>query len=571
MRYLAFVTDYDGTLASDGQVAADTVLALQRIRLSGRRTILVTGRRLDELLAVFPRVTLFDSIVAENGALVYSPRTKETVLLGKPPPPAFVQRLKQLGVEPIEVGRVIVATWLPHHTLVLQAIQEMGLELLIIFNKSAVMILPTGVNKATGLDYALRKLGLSFHEAVGIGDAENDHSFMERCECAVAVANAVPSIRQLAAFVTQGRAGEGLTELVDELIADDLTRLDGHLPHNLVTIGMRADETAVTIFPYRMNILIAGPSGSGKSTITAGIVERLIDRAYQVCVVDPEGDYGTMREVITLGDRQRAASLNEILSILEDPKSNLNVNLLGVALAERPEYFAQLFTSLRGLRTRTGRPHWIVLDEAHHFLPLEWVHCADILPRKSSEMVLVTVHPDHLPPPVLAMIDVVIAIGATPEKTLRNFSCATGHALTWPKGLKYTNNHAVAWFPGRGDCEPPFSMRIIAPRHDRIRHRRKYAEGNMHYHSFYFRGPENRHNLRAQNLTIFSQIAEGIDEQTWLFHLYRSDYSRWFRDAVKDPYLADQAARIEQRRNLHPEQTRHLMRRLIESRYTLPD
>ena len=62
------------------------------------------------------------------------------------------------------------------------------------FNKDAVMVLPAGVNKATGLDYALRKLGLSFHETVGIGDAENDHAFLQRCECAVAVSNAVPSI-----------------------------------------------------------------------------------------------------------------------------------------------------------------------------------------------------------------------------------------------------------------------------------------------------------------------------------------------------------------------------------------
>ena len=92
----------------------------------------------------------------------------------------------------------------------------------------------------------------------------------------------------------------------------------------------------------------------------------------------------------------------------------------------------------------------------------------------------------------------------------------------------------------------------------------------MHYHSFYFRGPHGRQNLKAQNLTVFSQLAEGIDEDTWLFHLQRGDYSRWFRDAVKDPYLADQTERIEQRSNLEPGETRDLIRRLIDARYTLP-
>jgi hydroxymethylpyrimidine pyrophosphatase-like HAD family hydrolase len=569
MRYLALVTDYDGTLATHGEMTADSASAIERLRVSGRRAILVTGRRLKDLLAVCPYAHLFDYVVAENGAVAYSPRTREVSLLGKPPPPEFIERLMSLGVDPIEVGEILVATWIPHQTAVLQAIQEMGLELLVVFNRAAVIVLPAGVNKSTGLDYALRKLGLSFHEAVGIGDAENDHSFLERCECAVAVANAVPSIRQLAAFVTQGEAARGVTELVEELVATDLSRLHGRLPQNRIAIGLRPDGSTVTIPPYETNVLIAGPSGSGKSTVTAGIVERLVENAYQVCIVDPEGDYGTLQEVITLGSPQHPVGLNEALSILEDPKVNLNINLLGIKLADRPEYFGQLFPSLRVLRTRTGRPHWIVLDEAHHLLPVEWGHLREALPQKLGEAVLVTVHPDHLPPAILSMIDVVIAVGHSPEVTLRSFSNAAGLPLAWPEGLSYKSGEVVIWFASRN--EPPFAARSIAPSRDRIRHRRKYAEGNMRYRSFYFRGPGNRHNLRAQNLAIFSQLAEGIDEETWLYHLHRGDYSRWFRGAVKDRYLADQAERVEQRRTLRPAESRRLIRNLIETRYTLPE
>jgi hypothetical protein len=114
-------------------------------------------------------------------------------------------------------------------------------------------------------------------------------------------------------------------------------------------------------------------------------------------------------------------------------------------------------------------------------------------------------------------------------------------------------------------------MSIIPPKEDRIRHRRKYAEGNMRYHSFYFRGPGNRHNLKAQNLATFSQIAEGIGDETWLFHLRRQDYSKWFREAVKDPYLADQAARIELQFPHNSKESRKLIRALIDARYTLPE
>jgi hydroxymethylpyrimidine pyrophosphatase-like HAD family hydrolase len=569
MRYLVLVTDYDGTLATDGAVDESTLSALERLRMSGRRAILLTGRQLDDLLTVCPRLSLFDFVVAENGGVLYEPRTRQETLLGKPPSARFLRRLRELTGNAIGIGKVIVDTRVPHHSAVLQVIQEMGLELQIIFNRDAVMVLPAGVNKATGMDHALRKLGLSPHEAIGIGDAQNDHSFLERCECAVAVANALPTILEVAAFTTMGEAGQGVAEVIDELIANDLSRMHGQLQRNLVAIGTGPEGNAVAIPPYGLNILIAGPSGSGKSTVTAGIVERLIDRDYQVCMIDPEGDYGTLSQVLSLGSPRHAIPVNEALAVLEDPKLNLNLNLLGIPLADRPQYFGHLFPSLQAMRTRTGRPHWIVLDEAHHMLPHNWGHVGKALPHRLGETILVTVHPDHVAHAILSMTDLVILVGESPEKRLNEFANALDLTFHWPDDLRYQRGHAVAWFPHSG--KPPFSMRIMASRAERIRHLRKYAEGNMRDRSFYFRGPDGRLNLKAQNLVMFAQIAEGIDEETWSFHLQNGDYSTWFREAVKDPYLADQAERIEHRRDLQPAESRGLIVRFIEARYTLPE
>ncbi len=568
MRYLVLAADYDGTIAMDGKVDESTLSALERLRTSGRRAILLTGRQLDDLLSVCPRLSVFDHVVAENGAVLYEPRTRQQTLLGEQPPARFIQRLRELTGNSIGVGKVIVDTRVPHHIAALQAIQEMGLELQIVFNGDSVMVLPTGVNKASGMEHALRMLGLSPHEAIGIGNAQNDHSFLKRCECAVAVANALPAIRELAAFTTAGESGQGVVEVIDELIANDLSRMHGQVEKNLVPIGIGPDEKSVAIPPYGLNILIAGPSRSGKSTLTAGIVERLIDRAYQVCMVDPEGDYGTLPEVLTLGSPRHAIPVNEALAVLEDPKLNLNLNLLGISLADRPQYFGHLFPSLQAMRTRTGRPHWIVLDEAHHMLPLEWGHVGKALPHRLGETILVTVHPEHVAPLTLSLVDLVVLVGMSPEKTLKSFADVLGLAFDWPEGLSYQRGHAVAWFPRSG--KPPFSMRILSTRVERIRHLRKYAEGNLGDRSFHFRGPEGRHNLRVQNLIVFAQIAEGIDEETWLFHLHNGDYSTWFREAVKDPYLADQTERIEQRQDLQPAETRGLIVGFIEGRYTLP-
>jgi hypothetical protein len=167
------------------------------------------------------------------------------------------------------------------------------------------------------------------------------------------------------------------------------------------------------------------------------------------------------------------------------------------------------------------------------------------------------------------MTDLVILVGESPEKRLNEFANALDLTFHWPDDLRYQRGHAVAWFPHSG--KPPFSMRIMASRAERIRHLRKYAEGNMRDRSFYFRGPDGRLNLKAQNLVMFAQIAEGIDEETWSFHLQNGDYSTWFREAVKDPYLADQAERIEHRRDLQPAESRGLIVRFIEARYTLPE
>src|SRR5262249_25029908 len=155
MRYLALACDYDGTLAHHGRVDEPTLAALERLLATGRKLILVTGRELDELLDIFSEVRLFEWVVAENGALLYRPATKEVKLFGEPAPEGFVHRLRERGVAPLSVGHVIVASWHPHEAVALEVIRDLGLELQVIFNKDAVMVLPAGVNKATGLAAAL--------------------------------------------------------------------------------------------------------------------------------------------------------------------------------------------------------------------------------------------------------------------------------------------------------------------------------------------------------------------------------------------------------------------------------
>lgn len=225
MRFRAFATDYDGTLARHGVVAGSTVQAVERVRAAGLRTLLVTGREIADLRATFFRFDIFDIIVAENGAVLYYPAAQTSRLLHASPPPQFAVRLRERGVSPLSVGQVIVATFEPNENIVLEVIKEFGLELKIIFNKGAVMVLPVGVNKASGLRAALQELGIAPRETVGIGDAENDHSFFECCGCAVAVSNALESLKARANLVTRASHGAGVVEVADLLLTGELERV----------------------------------------------------------------------------------------------------------------------------------------------------------------------------------------------------------------------------------------------------------------------------------------------------------------------------------------------------------
>jgi hydroxymethylpyrimidine pyrophosphatase-like HAD family hydrolase len=230
MQYQALATDYDGTLAHDSHVQEETLVALRRLKDSGRKVILVTGRELPELESVFPEYQLCDAIVAENGGLLWWPGERREEVLGEGVPAAFLKEIASRGVHPYSVGKVVFATWRPHEGAVLEIIQSLGIEYHIIFNKRAVMVLPSGVNKATGLKRVLKRLEISPHHVVGIGDAENDHAFLESCAVAVAVANALPALQERCDIVTQQAHGGGVIELIDRLLADDLQSLGVRRP-----------------------------------------------------------------------------------------------------------------------------------------------------------------------------------------------------------------------------------------------------------------------------------------------------------------------------------------------------
>ncbi|HVX59830.1 MAG TPA: HAD hydrolase family protein [Pirellulales bacterium] len=576
MRFLCLATDYDGTLAHDGVADKETWEAVRRFRESGRKVVLVSGRDLDELGEIASPLDRFDGVVAENGGVLYWPASGDRRLLAPPPPPELIDALHDRGVDHFGVSSTLVATVKPYETIALQAIRDLGLELKLAFNKNAVMIMSPAVTKATGLHAALAELRLSPHNVVGIGDAENDHDFLDVCECAVAVANALPMLKKRSDFVTAGDHGRGVTELVDEVLADDLRSREPALQRRHILLGKRsgrrsAKDEAVRLPPYGARAMVAGPSGGGKSTVTTGLLERLATNGYQFCVFDPEGDYDEFDDAIVLGGAEHAPSHDEVLQLLAQPDQNVVVNLLRVSLADRPLFCAGLLPRLQRMRVETGRPHWLVFDEAHHLFPARWESAETSLPQQLETALLVTVHPKEVSPAVLRHLNLLLAVGAAPDETIAEFARSLNRPLPRDIPPALAKGEAVVWRPELDD-RPPLTVWLPTNRTERRRHSRKYAEGLLiPERSFYFRGPEGRLNLRAYNLILFLHLAAGVDDETWLHHLRRHEYSQWFGEVIGDDELAGEARRAEADAELSADESREHIRAAVARRYTLPE
>lgn len=446
----------------------------------------------------------------------------------------------------------------------LKVIKKLGLELEIIFNKGAVMILPSGINKATGMAAALQDLGLSPHNVVGVGDAENDHAFLQACGCSAAVSNALPAVKNTADLVTRGARGKGVEELIGKLIKRDRDIIRKH--RDGILLG--SDGGKDVFLKPSDTILIAGSSGIGKSTLATALTERFADSGFQFCILDPEGDYDGLESAIKLGDGSSAPTKAQVLDLMEKPDANVIVNGLALLIDERPDFFAELMPGLAGFRFRTARPHWLVIDEAHHLLPKRRDDARSVLTVELPGTILITVHPDSISTDALRLLTAIIAVGPKAKNVIKTFCHETG--IEAPKNIPLPKEDRVLFWR-LNTSKKPIPVKAIKPRQSLKRHSRKYAEGHLdEAGSFYFRGPDKAMNLRAHNLMVFVQIAEGIDDRTWEHHLRASDYSRWFRRQIRDKELAREATEAEEDETLSALESRKQILDAVRRRYTAP-
>jgi hydroxymethylpyrimidine pyrophosphatase-like HAD family hydrolase len=542
--FRAVAVDFDGTLA-DGSVAPDTLAALDEARARGIRVILVTGRIMDELRAVFPEVEdHVDAVVAENGALVVTPVGVRQ--LAAPVDRAVGAALTTRGI-PHRNGQVLVACAAVDEPAALDVIRGFGLDCQLVRNRTELMILPGGVTKGSGLLEALGDLGLSHHNTVGVGDAENDHSLLDVCEIGVAVANAVDAIRAHADVTLTFPDGPGVAELLRGPLLDGRTHV--HPRRWQITLGFDDNGQAVTLPASQLNVAVCGGTGEGKSFLAGLMCEQLVRLGYSLVVFDPEGDHvglAELRGVLVTGGRERPlADPAEVVRLVRHRYATVVVDLSHLDVAHQTAYAAGLPAEVEAQRATTGLPQWIVIDEAHG--PIGRMGTAlDVFNPTAKGYLLVTWQPEELSPDALAALDVVIALGSPqPADQLVNLTAAVAdmpraqiaRLLDGPSGRA-----VVAW---RQHTREATAFTLGPRTTPHLRHEHKYNRvGVEHAHRFHFRTePDTPTGAIASNLSELEAELVRCDRGVLRHHCPHHDFSRWIADVFHDkPLTADLAA-----------------------------
>jgi hypothetical protein len=221
------------------------------------------------------------------------------------------------------------------------------------------------------------------------------------------------------------------------------------------------------------------------------------------------------------------------------------------------------------MQARTGRPHWIVIDEAHHVYPNSGPSAGWKITERPEALLIITLDPNYVAPDLRTWIDVAVFLGDKAPSELNRFLGMLGFPPAGEAKCPSQPGEALLWRKAR-PAEATF-FRAFPTTSQRRRHSRKYAEGDLGLErSFIFQGPLRKLNLRAQNLVLFLQMADGVDDETWEFHLRRGDYSRWFAESIRDPGLSALAREVEASPSLSASESRALIRKLVEDRYTSP-
>ncbi len=564
----AIAIDYDGTLTDTDVLDPEVLAAIRQVRAQGLAVILVTGRILSELRADFPGVEgEFDAIVAENGAVVADIGGVRD--LAEPVDPRLGPVLARREIM-VRQGRVLLACDAKHGGTVFDEVDRLGMGYQVVRNRVALMVLPPGVSKGTGLAHVLGELGISRHSTIAIGDAENDHHLLATCEFGVAVANAVESLKQRADLVLDEPDGAGVVGLLRSPLVVGTETLPPR--HWRLTLGQDDQRQPVCVPASQINLLVTGGSCSGKSHLAGLLIEQLVQMEYGVLVIDCEGDHAPLAErrgIIAVGGSDPLPTPEHLTALLRHRFGSVVLDLSQHDPPGQAAYLQTIAPVVLAQRAATGLPHWVFVEEAHT-LPVASGPWADALAGGDKGFCLSTYQPDLLPQIAHDTMDrVVITAGdgvgaedaaangaAHADLPIGELTEALGDQRGRALLVEPNDGAPVVFTVGERDCA-------------HVRHWHKYITAALPATlRFHFDAPDD--GRVATNLREFHRHLDACQLETIARHARQHDFSRWIRHVLQDEHLARTVEQIEGQ--LLPERSsatrvRVAIKQAIEDRY----
>jgi hypothetical protein len=512
-------------------------------------------------------------VVAENGAVLAFPNGYSR-LIGAPPPQAFFAELRRRGVE-FRAGQCVVeldANWAPQ---VLGAIRDLELPLVQLFNRGRLMVLPQGISKSVGLSEALTILRRSVHNAIAIGDGENDHDLLAACEIGVAVAWGSPALQRVADEVLPGSGPADVAPYIRRM-ARDVRLPPERIGQHRLLLGTAEDGQPLTLAVRGRNLLVVGNPQSGKSWVAGLACEQLILQGYSVCVIDPEGDYRTLESlpgVVVFGGDDPPPELPDLTRVIRHPDMSVVIDLSHAERKEKIDYMNSLLPMLAAIRRTTGLPHRIVIDEAHYFLHEPNVR--DLLDLTLGAYTLVTYRLSDLHPDLRKAIEIVIAKRTTEPREVQMLLELPGAkeiAPQWKSGLASLGMDQAILLPLIDDPAGKLRKFTLFPRlTSHVRHKAKYLDVQLlREQGFVFTGNGTVFGAPARTLKEFISQLTAEPSDVIAGHARRGDFSRWIADVFRDHVLASEVRKLEQRFRLgHINNISDSLAKSIQERYEL--
>ena len=573
MKFSVLALDYDGTIARDGQLDPDVRTAIGEVRSRGIAVVLVTGRILSDLRRVAGDLDFVDAIVAENGAVLAfsggNPR-----LIGQPVPPVFLEELRRRGIE-FSAGQCVVEFDAAWAVPILAVIRDLELPLVLLFNRGRLMVLPQAISKGVGLREALMMLRLSPHNALAIGDAENDHDLLAVCEFGVAVGWGSKALRARADDVLSGDGPSAVAGYIRKA-ARDVRLPPERIDRTRLVIGTTEDKYPLTLAMRGRNVLIAGDPRSGKSWVAGLTCEQLILQGYSLCVIDAEGDYRTLEllpGVVVFGGDTPPPELPDLARVLRHPYMSVVVDLSHVTYREKVGYLNTLLPMLASLRRTTGLPHRIVVDEAHYFLHEPNVR--ELVDFDLGAYTFVTYRLSDLHCDLRRAIEGIIVKRTTDLREVRTLLAMAGSMNAeseWASILAGLAVDEAVLLPGIEEAGGKLRRFQLSPRTTmHVRHKAKYVDLQLiEEQGFQFTDNGKLITAPARTLNEFVALLETLPVSVLDGHARRGDFSQWVGEVFHDHVLASDMRKVEQRYRLgHTRDIYSALAESIRERYEL--